>query len=67
MLLATIRILKLNNFMGIAALIIACVSLLFAVFTFVFYDRKLKKQDSILKDYELKNKNERPTAKISLA
>ena len=57
--MATIRILKLNNFMEIAALIIACVSLLFAVFTFVFYDRKLKKQDSILKDYELKNMHEK--------
>ena len=55
MLLVIVKILKSNNSMETAALIIACASLLFTAITFFIYDHRLKKQDRILKDYELKN------------
>lgn len=44
--------------MEIAALIIAVASLLFTAITFFIYDHRLKNQDRILKDYEIKNIHE---------
>lgn len=37
--------------------IIACIAFAFSIFTFIFYDHKLKKQEKILNEYQLK-KNE---------
>ncbi|MDD6211269.1 MAG: hypothetical protein PUB21_11770 [Bacteroidales bacterium] len=43
--------------MELASLIVACIALLFGIFTFIFHDNKLKKQERKLNDYQLK-KNE---------
>ncbi|MBQ4279448.1 MAG: hypothetical protein IJC16_05805 [Rikenellaceae bacterium] len=43
--------------MELASFIIACTAFAFSVFTFLFYDNKLKKQERKLNEYQLK-KNE---------
>lgn len=40
--------------MTMASLIISCLSLLLAGFTFWFYDRKIKKQDAKINEYQIK-------------
>ena len=44
--------------MELASFIIACTAFAFSVFTFFFYDNKLKKQERKLNEYQLK-KNEK--------
>ena len=41
--------------MGIASLIIALLALLFAGFTYLAHDRKLKKQEEQLNEYQLRS------------
>jgi hypothetical protein len=47
--------------MEIASLIISILTALFAVFTFFFYDRKLKEQDKKINEYQLKKLQEEET------
>lgn len=52
--------------MELASLVVACVAFAFSVFTFLFYDNKLKKQEHRLNEYQLK-KNESEEVEIKKA
>jgi len=40
--------------MAITGIIISCLAVLFSLFTFFFYDKKIKKLDELIKKYQLK-------------